>query len=112
MHRGERAAATAEQLMRSRFSAFALGDADHLLRSWHRSTRPDRLELDPDVRWYRLDVLATSAGGPFDATGAVEFEAFHRPTRRGDGEPGSLRELSRFVRGDEGWQYVDGDLRG
>ena len=108
LHRGERTAGTAEQLMRSRFSAFAVGDVAYLRRSWHPSTRPADLELDADVRWYRLDVLATSGGGVFDTTGTVEFEAFWR----GPDGRGSMREVSRFVRGPEGWQYVDGDVQG
>lgn len=108
LHRGERTAGTAEQLMRSRFSAFAVGDAAYLLRSWHASTRPADLTLDDDVRWYRLDVLATTGGGVFDSTGTVEFEAFWR----GPDGRGSMREVSRFVRGAQGWQYVDGDVAG
>src|SRR4051794_6177829 len=63
---GESAAPTAERLMRSRFTAFAMGDAAYLLKSWHPSTRPSELDLDPDVRWTRLDILETSSGGPFD----------------------------------------------
>ncbi|KMM45957.1 zinc-binding protein [Cellulomonas sp. A375-1] len=106
LHHGTRTAGTAEQLMRSRFSAFAVGDAAYLLRSWHPSTRPADLTLDDDVQWYRLDVRATSGGGAFDTVGTVEFEAFHR----GPGGRGSLHEVSRFVRGPEGWQYVDGDV--
>jgi len=104
VHRGERAAGTAEQLMRSRFSAFAVGDVAYLRRSWHPSTRPADLTLDDDVRWYRLDVGATTGGGVFDTAGTVAFEAFWRSP---DGR-GSMREVSRFVRGADGWQYVDG----
>ena len=44
-------AATAEALMRSRYSAFAVGDADYLLRTWHPSSRPRELVLEPDLRW-------------------------------------------------------------
>jgi SEC-C motif-containing protein len=48
------------------------------------------------------------AGGPFDRDGVVEFRATYR-----DAEGiGTLHEASRFVRGDAGWQYVDGDLLG
>lgn len=89
--------------MRSRFTAFALGDAEHLLRTWHPSSRPAELDLDDDVRWVRLDILDVQGGGPFDATGVVEFEAFHRH----NGERLSLRERSRFVREDRMWLYVD-----
>ena len=51
-----------EQLMRSRFTAFAIGDAAYLLSSWHPSTRPSTLELEDDIRWYRLDILGSSGG--------------------------------------------------
>ncbi len=104
LHGGETTAATAEALMRSRYSAFATGDVDHLLRTWHASTRPAELELDPELRWYRLDVLATSRGGLLDSAGTVEFRAYHRSP---DGA-GSQHEVSRFVREDGAWLYVDG----
>lgn len=90
--------------MRSRFTAFAVGDAGYLLRSWHPSTRPNDLHLDADVRWTRLDILQTAAGGPFDTSGIVVFEAFYRE----QGAPASLRERSRFVRENGAWSYVDG----
>jgi hypothetical protein len=50
---------TAESLMRSRYSAFAIGDAGYLLRTWHPSRRPRTLNLDPALRWTRLAVLET-----------------------------------------------------
>ena len=104
VHADHARAVTAEQLMRSRFSAFAVGDAAHLLRTWHPSRRPAALELDADLRWYRLDVLGTASGGPFDDRGTVEFEAFHRSP---DGR-GSQHEVSRFVREQGRWYYLDG----
>lgn len=101
-----RPAPTAERLMRSRYTAFAIGDAGYLLRSWHPSTRPTSLDLDPEVRWLRLDILAKVGGGPFDAEGVVEFEAIHRDANG----RGVLHERSRFVREHGHWYYVDGDL--
>lgn len=92
--------------MRSRYTAFALGDVEYLRRSWHPSTRPARLDLDDDVRWLRLDIIARTAGGPFDAEGVVEFEAIHR-TAAGRGV---LHECSRFLREDGRWYYLDGDV--
>ncbi|MCE7480830.1 MULTISPECIES: YchJ family protein [Microbacterium] len=100
----EATAPTAERLMRSRFTAFAVGDAPYLLRSWHPSTRPRDLELDTDIRWTRLDILETEAGGPFDTSGIVSFEAFYRE----GGVQASMKERSRFVREDRMWSYVDG----
>jgi SEC-C motif-containing protein len=103
VHAGGRAA-TAEHLMRSRFSAFALGDVAYLLRTWHPSTRPASLELDPELRWYRLDVLRTERGGLLDTQGLVEFRAHYRSP----GGSGVQAETSRFVREDGDWLYVDG----
>jgi SEC-C motif domain protein len=59
------------------------------------------------VTWRRLDVLATSAGGPLDRTGVVEFAAHYRSTATRERD--SLHEVSRFVREDGRWLYVDGD---
>lgn len=101
-HRGE-AAPTAELLMRSRYTAFVLGDTDYLLASWHPSTRPAQLELDERMQWRRLDVLDTVAGGPFDSTGEVEFAAHYRL----EGERGVQRERSRFVRDAGRWVYLN-----
>lgn len=105
LHAGEREAATAEQLMRSRYSAFAVGDADYLLRTWHPTTRPAELDLDPAQRWLRLEIVDRTGGGPFDAEGTVDFRAHHR---RG-GATSVLAEHSRFTREGKTWLYVDGD---
>lgn len=106
--RHERRAGTAQALMRSRYTAFALRDLEHLLASWHPRTRPAPEELTeslrPDVRWLRLEVLATERGGPFDDAGTVEFSAISRGPQGRQVQ----RELSRFVREDGAWLYVDG----
>ena len=94
--------------MRSRYTAFARGDAGYLRRTWHRSTRPATVDVDPHTRWTRLRVLATDGGGPEDPTGTVEFRAHFRGA---DGEPGALHERSRFVRENGRWSYVDGEVR-
>ena len=49
--------------MRSRYSAFAVGDAGYLLRTWHPSRRPRTLSLDPALLWTGLAVLQTRDGG-------------------------------------------------
>jgi SEC-C motif-containing protein len=88
--------------MRSRFSAFARGDAAYLMRTWDPADRPARLRLDPGQRWTRLEVLATSGGGLFDNAGTVEFRAHFRHR----GRPGTLHERSRFTRADGRWRYA------
>lgn len=106
LHAGE-AAPTAERLMRSRYSAFALGLEDYLRRSWHASTRPSEAEviLGSETRWIRLIIESTDAGGPFDTRGIVEFTAVAR-TAEGRREQ---RERSRFVREEGHWFYIDGE---
>ena len=101
LHAGT-AAPTAESLMRSRYSAFAVGDAGYLLRTWHPSYRPQKLTLDPALRWTRLSVLETRDGGLFDATGTVRFRAIYLR----DGQRGVLAETSKFVRRDGLWTYL------
>jgi SEC-C motif-containing protein len=105
-HSGEAAAPTATALMRSRFSAFAVADADYLLETWHPSTRPEVLELDDGLHWTRLDLVDAVDGGPFDQTGIVEFRAHHRAAD----VRGVLHERSRFVRESGRWCYVSGVL--
>ncbi|MGW4242055.1 YchJ family protein [Nocardia sp. NPDC004722] len=106
LHRGEAAASTAEQLMRSRFSAFAVGDEAYLLRSWDPETRPADVDFDPALRWERLEILDTSGGGPFHTAGTVEFRAHYRA----GGAAGELHERSRFRRDQGAWVYLDGDI--
>jgi SEC-C motif-containing protein len=89
--------------MRSRFSAFAIGDLEYLLSSWHPSTRPRDLTLDPAQRWTRLDIIGTTGGGLLHVDGTVEFVAHYVVGRR----PGELRENSRFRRDAGLWRYVD-----
>jgi SEC-C motif-containing protein len=103
LHLGVTAAPTATRLMRSRYSAFAVGDADYLLATWHPATRPESLELDPSVRWFRLDILGTTGGGLLEATGTVEFEAHYRA----GSEAATQHENSRFERVAGLWTYLD-----
>jgi SEC-C motif-containing protein len=98
----ESAAPTAELLIRSRYSAYAVRDTAYLLRTWHASDRPEHLDLDRGQAWTRLEILGTSGGGPFHAEGTVEFRA-HYAMRTG---PGVLHENSRFVRLDGRWVYA------
>jgi SEC-C motif-containing protein len=103
IHSGQAAASSAEALMRSRFSAFAVGDVGYLLRSWHSTTRPARLDLDAQTRWTRLEILGSTGGGPFHSEGTVEFRAYYR--ERG-GREQSLQENSSFARESGAWRYL------
>jgi SEC-C motif domain protein len=106
LHEGTATAATAEQLVRSRYSAFAVGDAGYLRETWDPATRPRSVTLHPAVRWTGLEVVATAGGGLFDAEGTVTFRAHYRA----GGEEHVQAERSRFRRVESRWVYVDGAL--
>lgn len=105
--RGEVLAATAVQLMRSRYAAYAVADGDHLFRTWHARTRPAVVEPDPRVRWTGLEVIAVVDGGTGDATGVVEFRARWDAGEGGTRQHGELHERSRFERRAGRWMYVE-----
>ncbi|WP_344444755.1 YchJ family protein [Kitasatospora nipponensis] len=106
LHRGEATAATPEQLMRSRYSAFAVRDAEYLLRSWHPDTRPATVDFAPDLHWVRLEILGSTGGSAFHPEGTVEFRAHYREA----GGPGTMHENSRFLRHQGAWVYLDGTV--
>ena len=97
--------------MRSRYVAYTRRDQDYLLRSWHSSTRPATLD-DPgsrqrDFRWLALRIVSGRGGGESDVDGVVEFVA----SCVVDGTDSELHEVSRFVREEGVWYYLDGEIR-
>ena len=104
-------APTAEALMRSRFSAFVVGDEDHLFRSWHPRTRPPGPYCHAGTRWLSLTVRETVGGGAGAADGEEAVVAFTARFLTGDGRgrvvEDELEERSRFVRRAGRWLYLD-----
>jgi SEC-C motif domain protein len=95
-------APTAEALMRSRYSAFVRDELDYLLATWHASTRPTSLTPNPPgSKWLGLEVRRHTVIDAGHAT--VEFVARHKLGGRAE----RLYEISRFVREDGRWFYVD-----
>ena len=98
---GTQLAADAETLMRSRYTAYVLCNTGWLLQSWHPSTRPNPLELEPETRWLGLEVKAHKA---IDVTHAeVHFVARYKI----QGRAWRLEERSRFVCENGQWFYLD-----
>ena len=100
---------TAEQLMRSRYTAYALKLVDYLVETTH----PDKLKSSyrrklvatiNDIQWTKLEIVKTSAGGMNDKAGKVKFEASYVE----QGEEGVLEEHSRFRKIADHWYYYDG----
>ena len=110
-HLGTARPETAEQLMRSRYSAFSRNLIDYLIET-HPSPEPmaERRQAlkasNRGVRWTRLRISAREAGGPADLSGTVTFEAHYRQS----GQTHVLRECSRFGREGEDlvgrWLYL------
>jgi SEC-C motif-containing protein len=98
-HSAAALAPDAEALMRSRYSAYVLA-------TWHASTRPATLDPDPaGLKWLGLEVRRHAVA---DATHAsVEFVARSKL----GGRAHRLHEISRFVREDGRWFYLDGEVR-
>lgn len=103
---GEAIATSAEQLMRSRYTAYVMHHAAYLLNSWHPSTRPQHLELeqDPPTNWLGLKIISTESGNAGDTEGWVEFVARYKI----HGKAHRLHEKSRFIHEEGRWYYLDG----
>lgn len=92
-------------LMRSRYSAFVLDRRDYLLATWHPRTRPALLEPPaPGLKWLGLEIRGHVQRDADHAS--VEFVARSKL----GGRAHRLHETSRFVREEDRWFYVDGDL--
>ena len=94
----------AESLMRSRYSAFVLKDVPYLLATWHASTRPATLTLEEGAKWLGLEVRQHRS------TGADSAEVAFVARFRVGGKAVRQHELSRFLREEGRWYYVDGDV--
>lgn len=107
-HYGKAKPQTAEQLMRSRFSAYFFRLVDYLVETTHPDKREANLKRDLEkmihqVNWSFLTIVDISKGGKEDKVGKVEFVANYYV----DGEPQELHERSRFRRFKGVWKYVD-----
>jgi SEC-C motif domain protein len=99
-------AETAEQLMRSRYSAFCLQDIDYLKHSWHPKTCPKDLGSGDWPHYKSLTIIKTQDGFSSDKVGKVTFEASYLENQK----QAILRECSRFKRFEGRWVYFDGKI--
>ncbi len=101
---GSAKADTAVQLMRSRYCAYIEENESYLKNTWHPDTRPESIEFESAIKWSRLRIKNTDKGGINDEQGTVEFIA----TYKNNGRAFQLHEISRFVRNNGDWVYLDG----
>ncbi|WP_418639630.1 YchJ family protein [Winogradskyella sp.] len=106
-HRNNGKTETAEQLMRSRYSAFVIADGDYLMATHHSSTRPTKdkkaiVKWAKSVQWIKLEVLETSKGSKDDIEGTVTFNAYFFE----NGKVDVIHEKSAFVKENEQWFYL------
>ena len=106
LHTGKSYAATAEALMRSRYSGYVANKTAYILQTWHPSTRPQTIDPTTIANWCGLKIMRTSKGRVNDHEGTVEFTA----TAMDSGRISQLHEVSRFVKEDGYWLYVSGEI--
>jgi len=97
---------TAEQLMRSRYSAYVLKEQFYLRESWVKDQCPAEFELDDGTKWVRLEVVSTEKGQQEDGTGKVEFRAYFVQQDK----LFCVHEISDFQRYSDRWLYYSGEL--
>ena len=107
IHSGNRVASTAEELMRSRYSAFATANVDYILATYSEETRPvdqkkEIGEWAESVEWLGLEIINVEKGNQHDEEGFVEFKAKYRE----NGVNQVLHEKSYFRKENENWVYV------
>ncbi|NOU61906.1 YchJ family protein [Marinifilum caeruleilacunae] len=110
IHLGERNALRAEDLMRSRYSAFVCADIDYIIQTYAERTRPvqeaeEILNWAKSVEWQRLEILGSRDGKKEDNQGFVEFKAYYKE----DGIEQCLHENSYFEKENGKWVYVSGE---
>lgn len=107
-HQGNKIPVTAESLMRSRFTAYAMQNDAYLLQTWDATKRPALIDFSKeDVEWTKLEVLTTKKGTEKDSKGIVEFKAYYMQGN----EAYVMNEISRFTKQAGRWLYLDGKVK-
>jgi len=108
-HSGTKAAPTAEALMRSRFTAYAIHNEAYLLETWDNTKCPDSVDFSKEekVEWTNLHIISQKKGRKKDHKGIVEFKAYYTL----NGDEYVINEISRFVKKEGKWFYLDGIIK-
>lgn len=107
-HTGKQHPTTAEALIRSRFTAYALDDTAYILATWDAQVPPEKIDFSAEkLNWQRLEIIDTKKGGAKDTKGVVEFKAYYAK----HDEEHVLHEISRFVKKNGRWFYLSGVVK-
>lgn len=98
---------TAQQLMRSRYSAFVKANGNYLMQTHHASTRPNSEKKEivkwaKSVKWIKLEVLETTNGLEKDNECTVTFNAYFYE----NGKVEVIHEKSAFIKENNNWYYL------
>ncbi len=100
--------ATAEQLMRSRYTAYTQKNSEYLLQSWHEDFKPSAIDfISLQHHWIGLKIVSTLQGGQEDQAGQVHFVARFKL----NGKAHRMEEKSLFKKIDGKWVYLQGELQ-
>ncbi len=113
--RGDIKASSPEQLMRSRYSAYAEKSPHYIYNSYAKSSKKNQ-SIDDISSWANETVwlhLEINSSSPFEETfttnqilPTVNFVAYYRH----DQKLFKMSENSRFILEDQQWRYMDGDV--
>lgn len=109
-HNNPGTAPTAEALMRSRYSAFALHNFDYIAATQKLAQEPEQSGADIEdsngkTQWVQLNIIETQAGEAKDHKGVVSFTAHFKEGNN----TGKLSERSLFEKHDGVWYYIAGE---
>jgi SEC-C motif-containing protein len=96
-----------EETMRSRYSAFCLGNLEYLKKTWHPETLPDDLDDSEPMGWVHLDVVEVAIDDEEGLEGEVEFVAKLIHNKKVE----TLHEVSQFEKVDGKWLYHSGEFK-
>lgn len=95
-------------LMRARFTAYARRNVDFLESTWVKEKCPEKIDFSKEnAAWIRLEIIQIKKGKLKDQKGLVEFKAYFLT----DGEEFALHEISRFIKQNGRWFYLDGAVK-
>lgn len=107
-HSGEKIPTTAEELMRSRYTAYVFRNVAYLQETWDASSRPRAIDFSREkIEWLRLEITEIRKGKAKDSKGLVAFKAYYSQ----DDEQCVMNEISRFTRINGRWFYLDGIIK-